>query len=198
MRQRTLLVTLLSVLVLLSASGFAYFCFTLVRDDTPEARAVRVIEKAGGKVIRFDKKDDQPVAVVYFSSTEITDDIIGALLECKQLQVLKLSNCKGVTNTVLKRLGKCRHLQTLELDDCKEMTDLGVIALSRCKWLRSLNLRGCIQVSDKGVSALADCKRLRSLILIDCNLVTPVGIAELRKAIPQLKVSRGGAGDWRE
>jgi hypothetical protein len=55
---------------------------------------------------------------------------------------------------------------------------------------RSLSLVGCRQITDAGLKELAALPHLRALDLTDCTGVTDAAVADLKKALPGLRVER--------
>jgi hypothetical protein len=53
-----------------------------------------------------------------------------------------------------------------------------------------VSLAGCRQITDAGLKELAALSHLRTLDLTDCTGVTDEGVADLKKALPGLRVER--------
>lgn len=68
------------------------------------------------------------------------------------------------------------------------MTDAGLKQLVGLKDLHTLNLGGT-QVTDAGLKQLAGLKDLHTLNLVNTK-VTNAGVAELRKALPDCRITR--------
>src|SRR5829696_4468341 len=65
-----------------------------VRADDAEEKAVKHIEKLGGKVMRDDKQSGNPVTYVSLSKTPATDDDMKQLASLTHLTHLSLSGTK--------------------------------------------------------------------------------------------------------
>jgi internalin A len=68
------------------------------------------------------------------------------------------------------------------------LTDAGLARLKSLPRLEELDI-GSPEITDAGLKHLAECKSLRS-VLIQNAKVTDAGIAELRKALPRVKIER--------
>jgi Leucine-rich repeat (LRR) protein len=132
-----------------------------VRADEAEDKAVNAIEKLNGKITRDQKAKGKPVIGVYLSGPDVTDAGLKHLAGLKRLQNLKLYGTK-VTDAGLKELAGLKRLLHLSLYK-SEVTDAGLKHLARFKQLKTFNLSK--------------------------TQVTAKGIAELRKALPDLKIS---------
>jgi len=103
--------------------------------------------------------------------------------ECRNLQDLNLSGCKGVTADVIKEIAVgCASLLYLNLSHCY-LTDAGLRSLSRsCSNIQFLNLSFCVDFTNKGLQYLASGKGARRLIYLDlsgCHQITGSGFLEL-------------------
>jgi hypothetical protein len=131
------------------------------RADEAEDHAVKAIEKLNGRITRDQKAKGKPIIGVYLSGTDVTDGELKELAGLKQLQNLKLYGTK-VTDAGLKELAGLKRLKHLSLYK-SEVTDAGLKHLARFKQLKRFNLSK--------------------------TKVTAKGIAELKKALPDLKIS---------
>jgi hypothetical protein len=97
-----------------------------------------------------------------------------------------------VTDAGLKELASLnKQLQSLDLEGA-HVTDAGLkelAGLTGLKQLQSLNLGFCQNVTDAGLEHLAGLKQLQMLYLNSTG-VTDRGVADLKKALPNLKIER--------
>src|SRR5437899_2751050 len=77
--------------------------------------------------ININKIYDYNFNNIDFSNTDINDDI---LYHVKNCQILKLKNCKHITDEGVKLLNNCLEL---DLNFCTHLTDLSISHLSKCK-----------------------------------------------------------------
>jgi internalin A len=131
-----------------------------VRADEAEDRAVKAIQKLGGRITRDMKAKGKPIVGVNLDRTEVTDAGLKHLAGLKRLQNLKLYGTK-VTDAGLKELAGLKQLKHLSLYK-SEVTDAGLKHLARFKQLKTFNLSK--------------------------TKVTAKGIADLKKALPKLRI----------
>jgi hypothetical protein len=119
--------------------------------------------------------------------TEVTDAGLSALAG-RNLPVLSIPK-QAQTDLGLKNyLAAVRQAPSdLSLSGWR-ITDAGLKELAGLKHVHTLNLNNTL-VTDAGLKHLIGLKQLRSLSLAGTK-VTDRGVAELRKALPDLKVSR--------
>lgn len=128
---------------------------------------------------------------------KVTEPTFVSISECRNLQDLNLSECKGlndehmkvvakgckillylnisrtaITDASLRTISKyCANLQFLSMASCRKYTDKGLQYLSsgkNSKKLEYLDLSGCLQVTPEGFQNLATgCTNMHSLILND-------------------------------
>jgi hypothetical protein len=94
---------------------------------------------------------------------------------------------KGVTDTGLSHLKNMAHLKRLGLGS--SITDLGLTHLAALKDLKDLGIQET-HVTDVGLKHLAILSKLKRLVIAKDAKVTDAGIAELKQAIPGLKIDR--------
>ncbi len=95
-----------------------------IRADEAEDKAVKAIQKLGGRIIRVRVAKDQPIVRVELSRTKVTDAGLKHLAGLKQLRTLYLDHTK-VTDAGLKHLSGLRQLQWLHLGHT-QVTDAGL------------------------------------------------------------------------
>jgi len=101
-----------------------------VRGDEAEEKAVKAVEKLGGKVKRDDKADGKPVVSVDFAGNGlVTDAAMKNVKGLKNLRELNLSGTK-ITDTGLEELKELKNLRELILDGTR-VTDAGVEDLKK-------------------------------------------------------------------
>ena len=101
---------------------------------------------------------------------------------CKNLNILILSRCKGVTDVSC--LGQCKMLTRLILNRCTGVTDIS--CLSQCKILTQLALFYCTGVTN--VSCLGQCKMLFMIVLQGCTGVTDVSCLDQCELLVELNL----------
>src|SRR5438132_596267 len=92
--------------------------------DDAETKAVKLIEKAGGKVAREPKIKGNPVVGVDLSAKKVGDAELKDFAVLTQLQTLDLS-FTPITDVGVKDLAKLGQLQSLDLRATK-ITDAGL------------------------------------------------------------------------
>jgi hypothetical protein len=174
MRRRRLILAGLAI-VGLSALTVLFVIWPLGRPRTAagedvESQLVHTIHEFGGTVIRDDTQEAKPIVAVSLS--------------------FQIAFDKQPTDEILKALTVCKQLRTVSLWHNEQVTDEGVKALAQCRSLRELDLSECANVTDEGVRALAQCEHLHRLDLSGCPAVTAGAVADLKKALPELEVTR--------
>jgi internalin A len=146
-----------------------------VRADEAEDKAVKAIQKLGGKIGRDDKAKNKPIVGVVLFNAQVTDAALKELAGLKQLQMLHLSDTK-VTDAGLKYLAGLKQLAELDLSGTK-VTDAGLKYLTGLKQLQWLVLSDT-KVTDAGLKDLIGLKQLQDLFLGGTK-VTDAGLKEL-------------------
>jgi hypothetical protein len=118
------------------------------------------------------------------SRTRVADAGMKTVAGLEGLQELDLTYT-AVADAGLKHLAGCESLESLVLERTA-VTDAGLEHLAASKRLRSLNLSRT-QVTDNGLTRLAGLKKLQEL-QVNYTAVTDAGVAELRKALPSVRV----------
>ena len=72
------------------------FSLSVARADEAEGKAVALVKKLGGAVMRDEKKPGKPVVHVDLSRTKISDAAVKELATFKQLQKLDLERAGSV------------------------------------------------------------------------------------------------------
>ncbi|MCU0873505.1 MAG: hypothetical protein MUE50_14280 [Pirellulaceae bacterium] len=116
----------------------------------------------------------------------ITDADLARLRALPQLRSLHLRSSQ-VTDTGMVYLEALPHLQTLTVEKAN-ITDQGLIRICRLSHLRRLNLNAT-GVTDAGLVHLRKLTGLTSLSLEKTH-VTDAGVATLKRAVPNLKITR--------
>src|SRR5262245_17073757 len=133
------------------------------RADEAEDKAVAIVEKLGGQVVRDEKRPGKPVVEVRLDDLPgVTDETLRALAPLQNLTVLYLIGAK-VTDAGLKELAPLKSLAALSLSDT-QVTDVGLKELAPLKNLTYLNLYGT-KVTDAGLEELVALKNLTILNL---------------------------------
>jgi hypothetical protein len=97
---------------------------------------------------------------------KVTDQTLKTIAERKQLRQLTFRSSWQVPDIGRKSLAGCKELQILRLSDCK-VTDTGVRALADCRRVQELHLSDCAEVTYAGVKALAQYRRLQTKSIDD-------------------------------
>ena len=75
-------------------------------------------------------------------------------------------------------IGKLARLEVLKLDDCKPVSDSGIKKLEGLTCLRELNVLGT-RVTDAGMGPIGKLAGLEALDFDDCGLISGSGIEKL-------------------
>nr|CAB3450449.1 unnamed protein product [Digitaria exilis] len=123
----------------------------------------------------------------------IDDDLDVIAGSFRNLRVLSLQNCKGISDVGVAKLGDgLLSLHTLDVSrciklsdkGCNSITDAGVSALADgCHHIKLLDISKCNKVGDPGVCKIAEASssRLLSIKLLDCSKVGDESIFSLAK-----------------
>jgi Leucine Rich repeat len=160
------------------------FLVTAVRAHEIEEKAIKEIERLGGKVIRNETAEGKPVVGVDFFSLPVSDADLKHLAKFPGLKELYLGST-DVTDAGIKELGALKELDTLYLSSTK-VTDTALKDLARLKNLKTLML-SFTGVTDTGLQELAGLKQLEVVSLFRTD-VTDSGVNELMKALPKCLV----------
>ena len=160
-------------------------CFVgppIVRADSTEDAAIKVIKQLGGQI-------KQNGEVVDLSRTQVTDAELKELAALKNLATLNLSETWWVTGAGIKELAALKNLTTLDLCGLASndstpggvrkplLNDDGVKELATLRNLRSLVL-AWTSVTPAGLKAVAALKNL-TILNLSCSDVTDAGLKEL-------------------
>jgi len=108
---------------------------------------------------------------------------------------INLSLCKDVTDKSLRRIGShCKNLEILELGGCTGVTNTGLLQVAQgLIKIKYLNLRSCWQLSDAGVSHLAGLsgqlvshagpRLLENLNLQDCQKLSDISLRYISQGL---------------
>jgi hypothetical protein len=100
-----------------------------VQDDQAEDKAVKAIQRLGGRITRDEKAKGKPIVRVELDGPKVTDAGLKHLARLKQLRTLYLGGTK-VTDAGLKELAGLKQLQKLGLSGTK-VTDKGIADLKK-------------------------------------------------------------------
>lgn len=118
-------------------------------------------------------------------------DFTGAGLEhlsqCKSLRKLNLSYLRKLDGKNLRFLVPLKSLEILLLSECKGITDADLDVIAQMSQLKTLEL-GKTGVTDAGLAKLTGLRQLQELF-VSAPLVTPEGVKVLTRAIPALVVN---------
>jgi hypothetical protein len=122
-----------------------------------------------------------------FDGMPLTDTGLFHLREITSLERLFISETR-ITDAGLVHLRELKNLKTLSLDRTR-VTDAGLAHISALKNLESLSLNET-QITDAGLVHLTLLTKLKNLTLLKTTGVTDAGVSELKRVLPNLKVSR--------
>ncbi|CAN6232583.1 unnamed protein product [Urochloa humidicola] len=121
----------------------------------------------------------------------IDDDLDVIAGSFRNLRVLALQNCKGISDVGVAKLGDgLASLQSLDVSRCIKLSDKGlkVVALG-CQKLRQLHITGCRLITDNLLIALSkSCLQLEDLGAAGCNSITDAGISALADGCHHIKL----------
>ena len=104
---------------------------------------------------------------------QIKDDGILTLVQnCQFLQKIHLNSCGMTFRSVQHIASYCRNVTILDLRCCKGLTDAVMLELvTCCKSVEIINLSLCFDVTDESIGHIVrHCTRLRSLYLVHCKI----------------------------
>uniref|UniRef100_A0A0D9YVF4 RNA helicase n=1 Tax=Oryza glumipatula TaxID=40148 RepID=A0A0D9YVF4_9ORYZ len=120
----------------------------------------------------------------------IDDDLDVVAGGFRNLRVLALQNCKGVTDVGMAKIGdRLPSLQSIDVSHCRKLSDKGLKAvLLGCQNLRQLVIAGCRLITDNLLIALSkSCIHLEDLVAAGCNNITDAGISGLADGCHKMK-----------
>jgi hypothetical protein len=171
-------------LFVLGCTGGLYYLFTRKSPPPDPSKAMAIIEKFGGKVIREEKDPERPVIEVTLQGTDADNGALEALRAFPKLKKLNLSRCTKVDNPGMAWLEDLKELQVLNCSFCTHVSDGGMESIGKLTNLEELNLDQT-QTTDLGLAKLKNLKKLKKLSLNGAMLATGLG---LQGAIPGLEV----------
>ncbi|CAL4886525.1 unnamed protein product [Urochloa decumbens] len=121
----------------------------------------------------------------------IDDDLDVIAGSFRNLRVLVLQNCKGISDVGVAKLGDgLPSLQSLDVSRCIKLSDKGLKAVALgCQKLRQLHITGCRLITDNLLIALSkSCLQLEDLGAAGCNSITDAGISALADGCHQIKL----------
>lgn len=123
---------------------------------------------------------------------KLTDDGLKHLSELNlpKLEELMLGYCNKITSDGMQYVAKIKNLKYLSLAACSQITDVGLLKLTSSATIETLDLRGCTGITDRGLGYLKKMTKLKEVLLGGCANVTAIGIDDLRKALPNCKVTK--------
>ncbi|KAF4389550.1 hypothetical protein F8388_009683 [Cannabis sativa] len=132
------------------------------------------------------------------NGTELTDSAAKAIAEARNLEILRLSRCKSITDIgigciaitekCLSHILQLQHLEDLILEGCHGIDDNGLSTLNHtCKSIKMINMSNCQSLSYIGLSSLTNgANSLEQLILANGPSVT----SDLAKCLSQFSSLR--------
>jgi hypothetical protein len=123
-------------------------------------------------------------SLILDGSVHFTDRGFVELASLKELQVLNVAFCKGLTNNIANIISSFTNLQDLILKDIA-ITDEGLLCISNCQQLRRIDLTNSL-ITDEGISYLLPLSQLQELDL-SLTGITDAGL-EVLTYLENLKV----------
>lgn len=108
---------------------------------------------------------------------------------CPKLTVLRLKNCRDITNRSIEAVAKNCPLNTLHLAGCNEVTNYGLDCLATYSFatLERLSLMGLSNITDDGLEKLIKaCSQLSQLDLMNCRQIS----LNLKLKLSEIDVSK--------
>ncbi|XP_030506291.1 F-box/LRR-repeat protein 3 isoform X2 [Cannabis sativa] len=123
------------------------------------------------------------------NGTELTDSAAKAIAEARNLEILRLSRCKSITDIGIGCIAVgCKKLKTLCLRWCLRITDLGVgLIAMKCKEIQSLDL-SYLPITEKCLSHILQLQHLEDLILEGCHGIDDNGLSTLNHTCKSIKM----------
>ena len=110
-----------------------------------------------------------------------------ALFNSKQLAVLDLAHCDGVSDGVLGILSKSQNIQALGLSYVSDISNHGIREVSEMRRLQLLDLQGCRTLDNGCVTDIARCQALQDLLIENSSIQGAAD--ELRGLLPRASVN---------
>jgi hypothetical protein len=174
---------------------------------SPEQQAVELIEQLGGKV----SLENGQVVAVDLRDSQAQDGALSAIQYLPHVHTVNCTNVAAINGSGLTSLGGLPQLHTLYLVGTG-LDDAGLAHVKQLHALRTLHAGGT-KITDSGLAALSDLKNLRTLVLSDTAItdnglvhlrdlrdlstlilrntqVTPNGIRDLRRSVPNARITR--------
>lgn len=122
----------------------------------------------------------------------LTDEQFAPLADLVNLNSLRLEGWSGMTGSGFAAFKNKRKLSSLVLNDCPDLSDAGLGEVAKFTGLETLSLLGAVNLTDAGFLHLKSLKKLKSLGLGIRTKISDNAVAELKLALPQCVVNRGG------
>jgi len=171
-------------LFVLGCTGGLYYLFTRKSAPPDPTKAIAIIEKFGGRVVRDEKDPERAVVEVVLQGTDADNGALQALRAFPKLKKLNLSRCTKIDNPGLEWIEDLKELQVLNCGYCSHISDGGMESIGKLTNLEELVLDQT-QTTDLGLAKLKNLKKLKRLSLNGAMLASGLG---LKAAIPGLEV----------
>lgn len=106
----------------------------------------------------------------------------GDPVKMSALEVLRLSNCSGLTDKGVAHISNNNHIRCLDLSFCEFLTDLCISSLKKMTELEDLDLSGCSHLTDCAIASLCTLPHLRNVRLAYCRRLTDECVEHLRSS----------------
>jgi len=137
--------------------------------ESIEAKAVEIVEKCGGLIVRDTKTGKITEVDVAANRSSVDDVAFSLIVQLSDLKKLSLSG-GSLTEESLKKLESLTSLEELSLVDTVTSDDDLASLCRNLKKLRRLTLRRLINLSDHGLKSLHSLKELRNLALLNLSI----------------------------
>ncbi|KAA8549474.1 hypothetical protein F0562_001158 [Nyssa sinensis] len=122
------------------------------------------------------------------NGTELTDSAAAVIAEAKNLESLRLTRCKLISDIGIGCIAVgCKKLRLVCLKWCLRVSDLGVGLIAiKCKEIRSLDL-SYLPITEKCLRPILQLQHLKELVLVGCPGIDDEGLAMLKQGCKSLE-----------
>jgi hypothetical protein len=153
----------IGVLVVVGACTGVGFMIAGFKKAPPDpTKALAMIEKHHGQVVRDKNDPEQPVIEVSLQGSDADNGVLQELRAFPKLQKLNLASCTKINNPGLEWLEDLKELRVLRLNFCSHVSDGGMESIGKLTNLEELYLDQTI-VTDIGLTKLKGLKKLKKI-----------------------------------
>jgi hypothetical protein len=176
-------VGILVVLVIGACTGIGFWVSGFKKAAADPTKALAMIEKHHGQIIRDQNDPEQPVIEVSLQGSDADNGDLALLRAFPKLQKLNMASCTKISNPGLAWLEDLKELRVLRLNFCSHVHDGGMEYIAKLTNLEELYLDQTI-TTDRGLHELRGLKKLKKIGLSG-TLADGRG---LQAAIPGLEI----------